>query len=145
MILMLVKLTKQPVDFDVGELVSMLLALDQLHHSTAPNRFPMFSFEKRKQDIEKLIEQGSIFYAEQDTQILGFASVVQKNEKYWIEWLYVAPEFRLKKVATKLCQHIFAHYLEKEVFVSVQAFNHEATKFYQKLFILSSLTFKAKN
>ena len=80
--------------------------------------------------------------AEQNAQIIGFASVIAKGEDLVIEHLFVQPEFRLRKVATQLIEGIHTEFPNKEIFASVYAFNSAAIKFYEKLFKLSSLVFR---
>lgn len=141
---MMIKIAAKVEDVDIDRLTLMLLDLDKIHHSAAPSRFPLFVFEKRKQDLEKIFEHGHIFYAEGDSQIMGFASVIHKNEKLWIEYLYVQPECRLKKVGAQITKKIFESFPDKEIFASVYAFNDDAIKFYKKMFVLSSLIFKSR-
>ncbi|PJD96485.1 MAG: hypothetical protein CK425_05805 [Parachlamydia sp.] len=115
-----------------------------MHHQSAPERFPLYSLEKRKEDILKILEQGYLFYAKFHSQIVGFASVLRKKESFMIEHLYILPEHRHKKIATKIVESIFKKFLNQEIFASVYAFNSEAIEFYKALFELSSLVFKRK-
>ncbi|MBS0622705.1 MAG: GNAT family N-acetyltransferase [Verrucomicrobia bacterium] len=118
------------------------MELDQIHHQASPERFPLHSLERRKADIVKLFAQDHLFYAEDRSQIIGFASVVKRKDALVIEHLYVEPEFRHQKVATKIVEKIFEKIPDKEIFASVYAFNSPAIKFYDQLFELSSLVFK---
>ncbi len=138
----MIKIADDPVDVDIDRLVLLLCNLDKIHHEAAPERFPLHSLEQRKEDIQKIFGHGCVFYAEYGSQIIGFASVLEKGDALVIEHLFVKPEFRLNKVATKLVESIFAKFPAKEIFTSVYAFNSEAIKFYEKLFKLSSLVFK---
>ncbi|MCC5833089.1 MAG: GNAT family N-acetyltransferase [Chlamydiales bacterium] len=138
----MIKIAKQSIDVDLDQLAAMLCKLDKIHHKAAPERFPIFNLEKRKNDLKNIIAHGSIFYAEKELQIIAFASVISKGDKLVIEHLYVEPAFRLKKIATKIVDKILAEFPNKEIFASVYAFNSEAIKFYEKTFSLSSLIFK---
>ncbi len=58
----------------------LLLELDSIPHLASPTQFPLFSLEKRKADLRKVFDNGYIFYAERDSQIMGFASVIKKEK-----------------------------------------------------------------
>lgn len=131
-------------DVDVSRLAFLLTELDQMHHQAVPERFPLFSFEKRKEDILKMLDQGHLFYAVINSQIIGFASVSKRKDALMIEHLYVQPDARHKKIGTKIVQCIFEKFPKQEIFVSVYAFNSNAIKFYQSIFELSSVVFKKK-
>lgn len=138
----MIKIANECNDVDIDRLVPLLCNLDKIHHEAAPDRFPLHSFDQRKNDLKKFFDHGCIFYAEDDSQIIGFASVLKKGDALVIEHLFVKPEFRLNKVATNLVESIFAKFPRNEIFASVYAFNSEAVQFYEKLFKLSSLVFR---
>jgi ribosomal protein S18 acetylase RimI-like enzyme len=131
-------------DIDVCHLAVLLTELDQIHHQAVPERFPLFSVKKRKEDILKMQDQGFLFYAESHSQIIGFASVLKCKDALMIEHLYVQPKARHKKIGTKIVERIFEKFPQQEIFASVYAFNSDAIKFYQSIFELSSLVFKRK-
>lgn len=141
---LIIHLAQEPSDVDIDRVAFLLIELDKIHHQSAPERFPSYSLEKRKEDIRKILEQGYLFYAVCHSQIIGFASVLKRKEALMIEHLYIQPEFRHKKIATKVVESIFEKFPNQEIFASVYAFNSEAIKFYGNLFELSSLVFKRK-
>ena len=63
-------------------------------------------------DIQQIVTQGYVFYVEIGSQIVGFASVLKKENALVIEHLYVKPEFRLKRVGAELIEHIFQSFPE---------------------------------
>ena len=139
-----IHLAQDSSSFDVDRLVFLLMELDKVHNQASPEKFPLFAMEKRREDILKILDQGYLFYAKIHNQIVAFASVLKKKDALIIEYLFVLPEYRHKKIGTKLVKNIFAKFPNQEIFVSVYAFNEEAIKFYEPLFALSSLVFKKK-
>lgn len=139
---MIIKVATQPDDINLDQVVLLLSKLDRIHHESAPERFPLFPLDQRKQDLISLFKKGCIFYVEDEVQVIAFASVINKGESLLIEHLFVEPEFRLQKIATKLIEAILSKFPNKEIFASAYAFNTDAIQFYQKLFKLSSLVFK---
>ncbi len=135
-------LAQGSVNLNIDRLAFLLTELDKIHNEAESEKFPLFSLEKRKKDILKILEDGYLFYAEFQSQIIGFASILKRKESLLIEHLYVQTEFRHKKIGTKMVEDIFKHFPDKEIFASVYAFNSEAIKFYDSLFKLSSLVFK---
>lgn len=138
----MIKLANQSVNLEHLDL--LLVELDEIHHKASPNQFPLFSLEKRKTDLRKVLDNGYIFYAERDSQIIGFASVIKKEKALVIEHLYVKPEYRHKKVGTQIIENIFSAFSDQEIFTTAYAFNDAAINFYVNLFELSSLVFKKK-
>jgi len=136
----MIKFAQEPLNID--RLATLLIELDEIHHKAAPERFPLYSLEKRKEDIQKIYEHGYLFYAEYNSQIIGFASAIKRKDALMIEHLYIQPGFRRKHLATKLVEKIFEKFPDKEIFASVYAFNSDAAKFYGKKFELSSLVFR---
>ncbi len=139
-----IHLARNLKDIDVNHLALLLTELDQIHHRAIPERFPLFSLKRRKEDILKIIDQGYFFYAVINSEIIGFASVFKRKDALIIEHLYVQPDARHKKIGTKIIESIFEKFPQQEIFASVYAFNSEAIKFYQSVFELSSLVFKRK-
>lgn len=138
----MIKVANQSANLE--DFASLLLELDIIHHVASPNQFPLFSLEKRKADLRKVLDNGYIFYAERDSQIIGFASVIKKEKGLVIEHLYVKAEYRHKKVGTQIIENIFSAFPDQEIFTTAYAFNDVAINFYDNLFELSSLVFKKK-
>lgn len=126
----------------LDQIVTLLLELDKIHHDKMPSRFPLYSSEKRLDDLRCILNKGSIFYVEDLGKIIAFASVIKKGESLVIEHLYVQKEHRYHGIATSLVNFIFEQFPDDDIFVSVYAFNQDAIKFYEKFFSLSSLIFK---
>lgn len=127
---------------DVNHIAKMLVELDKIHHDAAPDRFPLLSITKRKNDIIELVKTGYIFLAEKNSQIVGFASVIKKGDSLLIEHLFVEPKFRHQNIATQIVEKIFDSFPDKEIFTTAFAFNKEAIEFYKCFFELSSVVFR---
>lgn len=137
-----IKVANQSVNLE--HLALLLVELDKIHHNASPKQFPLFSLERRKADIQRIFDQGYIFYAENNSQILGFASILIKENSLVIEHLYVKPEFRHNKIGTEIIENIFSAFPDKEIFTTAYAFNTQAINFYDNFFELSSLVFKRR-
>ena len=127
---------------DINQLAHLLCDLDKIHHEVAPDRFPLYSLDQRKEYLQTIFDRGCIFYAEQNSQMIGFASVLKKGDALIIEHLFVKPEFRLNHIGKELVESIFSKFPTIEIFASVYAFNYGAIHFYEKFFNLSSLIFR---
>ncbi len=140
----IIKVIDQPSQGDLERLAFLLCELDSLHHQADPTRFQAYSINQRKTELLNLIREGHVYCAKQDSQIIAFASVIPKEGYVLIEHLFVDPLFRRKKVATLLIDRICKDFMNKELRVSVYAFNTEAIAFYERAFALSSLIFKKR-
>ena len=127
---------------DVGRLALLLLELDKIHNESAPERFPLHSLETRKEDLKKILDCGYIFYAQNGSEVVAFASLLNKENALVLEHLFVKPEYRLQSIATTLIKNIFEEFSDREIFTTAYAFNSQAIKFYSNFFELSSLVFK---
>lgn len=137
---MLIRIADESLD--INHVAEMLVELDKIHHDAAPDRFPLLPIAKRKNDIIEIIKTGYIFFAEKNSQIVGFASVIKKGDSLLIEHLFVEPKFRHQNIATKIVMKIFDSFPEKEIFTTAFAFNKDAINFYKSFFELSSMVFR---
>ncbi len=130
---------------DKNILAALIMELDLIHHNAAPERFPLFSLEQRKHFISQTIDNGYVFYIQNDSEIIGLATVVKKTEnRFLIEQIFLKKIFRSQGLGKKLIKKIFCYLQKGEVFASVYSFNTEAINFYSNLFELSSIVFRKK-
>lgn len=135
-------IVRKPLESDLERLSFLLRELDVLHHQVNHVRFNIRSRNQCKIELVKILENGCIYCAKTRSEIVGFASVIQKEDYLLIEHLFVEKKFRRKKIASLLVKSVCEHNLGKEIRVSVYAFNREAISFYENFFVLSSLIYR---
>ena len=81
-----------------------------------------------------------IFFAYQEREIVGFASLLQQPQSFYIDHFGVSSAAKGKKIGTRLMGHIFNHLssfwregLPHEVTLDTRVFNVPAQAFYDKM------------
>ena len=85
--------------------------------------------------------RANIFLMSDNNKLKGYISLsvqpfIDRNEIGYIESIYVKPEYRRQKIATKLMQFSQEYFLEQNINniqLDVSKINEEATKFYESL------------
>lgn len=79
-------------------------------------------------------ENRSFFLAKDGDKVVGVCSVTRHPDKNQPQSIYVLPEYQRKGVGALLWQEAQTHFdADKDIMVSVVAYNDNAIKFYQKL------------
>ena len=122
------------------EIEPMLYELDLLHIENLPDRFNTRTKGDRVKNLENILYGGGVILHQSND---GFIAIKNsKNNKFWVEYLYVKKGARRKGLASALLRAAENELQNSELFVSVYCFNKEAIDFYKNIFQCSSIVYR---
>jgi len=66
--------------------------------------WPLRGIEEYRRDVERFLERGLVFLAFLEGRAVGFACLSEREGAYWLEELYVAPEYRGLGIGRRLVE-----------------------------------------